>query len=229
MSWHDGPLQSWYDVHEALLKDIARVRTAARQLNPETLSTFTEQLQFFLDVLQVHSLHEDGVAFPFMEAHGIQVPASIRTEHHQESALLYDIRCALTALHALPEYQEEGIIVARVNAQLATLEEHLLAHITFEDSALIPQFEQGLELDLQKKMINRLVGETPTWIAPKLMGWMFSNISAEHGIHLLGAWLDFLPADVFAKKAAGIRAGVSPERWQWFVDQLPELEQSNGE
>ncbi|MEM8564211.1 MAG: hemerythrin domain-containing protein [Pseudomonadota bacterium] len=223
MGWNDGPLQSWYDVHEAIKTDLTALRLEADSLSAETLFPFTKHLQFFMDVLQVHSLHEDGVAFPFMTAHGINVPEQVRHEHHSEQASLYDMRTQLARLHALPETVVFAAELERLQTQLADFERHLIAHISLEDEHLIPQFESTLDVPQQQLMIIRLTGETPTWIAPSLMVWMFSNISVEHGVELLKAWQSFLPATTLQSKVSAVRAGVTPSLWAQYVDALPSL------
>ena len=64
VSWNNGPLQSWYDVHEAIENEFRHVRTMAVDPAADATASLIEVVQFFLGVLTVQSMHEDGVAFP---------------------------------------------------------------------------------------------------------------------------------------------------------------------
>ncbi|MDX1440125.1 MAG: hemerythrin domain-containing protein [Rubricoccaceae bacterium] len=223
MSWNDGPLQSWYDIHEAIRNDLRHIRAMAGDPTAEAPTSFTENVQFFLDVLTVHSMHEDGVAFPYMQRRGIEIPKRIREEHIREWSAMYDVRVTLMEIHALDEGQGSGPAYERIRTRLETLERDLLAHIEFEDDELIPQCEARLSIDEQKELVTKLVGETPTWIAPHLMWWMFSNVSLEHAAHLLEAWRSVLPHATFLEKAKAIRQGVDAPVWTALKQAVPIL------
>ena len=223
MSWNNGPLQSWYDIHEAIRNDLRHVRTMAIDPAADATTSLTEAVQFFLDVLTVHSMHEDGVAFPFMQRRGIEIPKRIREDHIREWSAAYDVRVTLMEIHALDQGQGSGSAYKRIRTSLETLEGDLLAHIEFEDNELIPQCEARLSIDEQKELVTKLVGETPTWIAPHLMSWMFSNISLEHAAHLLEAWRSVLPHATFLEKAKAIRQGVEAPAWTALKQAVPIL------
>jgi hypothetical protein len=186
-------------------------------------ASLIEAVQFFLDVLTVHSMHEDGVAFPFMQRRGIEIPKRIREDHVREWSTAYDVRVTLMEIRALDEGRDAGSAYKRVRTGLGKLEEDLLAHIEFEDGELIPQCEARLSIDEQKVLVTKLVGETPTWIAPHLMPWMFTNISPEHAAHLLKAWRSVLPHATFLAKAKAIREGVDTPVWTALKHAVPVL------
>jgi len=223
VSWNDGPLQSWYDIHEAIRNDLRHVRTMAVDPGADAGASLIEAVQFFLDVLTVHSMHEDGVAFPFMQRHGIEIPKRIREDHIREWSTAYDVRVTLMEIHALDEDCDAGSAYKRIRTDLETLEEDLLTHIEFEDRELIPQCEARLSIDDQKVLVTKLIGETPTWIAPHLMSWMFSNISLEHAAHLLEAWQSVLPHATFLEKARAIRQSVEAPIWTALKHAVPIL------
>jgi hemerythrin-like domain-containing protein len=223
MSWNNGPLQSWYDIHEAIRNDLRHVRAMAEDADTDAGAGLTEAVQFFLDVLTVHSMHEDGVAFPYMQRHGIEIPVRIREDHVREWSIVYDVRVTLMEIHALDAGRDAGSAYQRIRTALETLEKDLLAHIEFEDRELIPQCEARLTIDEQKVLVTKLVGETPTWIAPHLMSWMFSNISLEHAAYLLEAWQSVLPHTTFLAKAKAIQQGVEAPVWMALKHAVPTL------
>jgi len=226
MAWQEGPLQSWYDIHEAMRNELARVRGLASATRPEELDAvlrLTDAVQFFLDILTVHSMHEDGIIFPFMRYRGFDVPDRYREDHHRELTTVYDIRTAMIELRFHDAGQDVETALARVRALLDTVRSDLDAHLGAEEAELIPQCEQHLTRDEQIELVTRLVGETPLWLAPHLTPWMIANISPDHGAYLLDAWHTSLPAEVFRARVMAIRNGVDEARWRQLTERVPVL------
>lgn len=78
-------------------------------------------------------MHEGGVALPFMQRHGIVIPARIREDHVREWSITFDVRITLMESHALDEDRNADSAYKPIRTRLETLEEDLLAHLEFED------------------------------------------------------------------------------------------------
>lgn len=228
MSWHDGPLQSWYDIHEAMRNELADIRQKADDASADdanAMDALTESVQFFMDVLTVHSEHEDGIIFPFMRWRGLEVPDGFTTDHHREAARVYDIRVGLIALRFREVGQDTAGQLAQLRDQLAALSIDLDTHLDAEERDLIPQCEQ-LPVPDQLDLVTRMVSQTPEWIAPHLTPWMVRMISLDHQVHLLTAWSQALAPDVFAAKTDAIRAEMSDDDWEAVRSRLPALSET---
>jgi iron-sulfur cluster repair protein YtfE (RIC family) len=225
MTWRDGPLQSWFDVHEDIRHELTEIRTLAagvRGDDPDAQRMLTDRVQFFMDVLAVHSQHEDGIIFPFMRWRGLDVADHYTTEHHDEAAQIYDIRVALIAIRFREAHQEIGAALDEVRSGLAALDSALDAHLSAEEDDLIPQCE-NLPVDEQVDLVTRMVSQTPEWIAPHLTPWMVRMVSLDHQVHLLDAWSKTLAPEAFAAKAQAIRADMPQADWQALRDRVPAL------
>ena len=226
MTWHDGALQSWYDIHEALGNEVGRLCTLAREVatdDTDGLAALSDEVVFLADVLTVHSLSEDGVGFPILRQHGIDVPTWLTEDHHRELAALYDIRCACLELRYHDDDQDVAPALTRVRDLLAATEADLRAHIKVEDEQVIPLAAAKLTPDEQIRLVVTMVAHTPAWLGERLLPWMVASITRAHRIHLLKAWQQAMPPAVFEAKARTIRDGADSALWNDLVAQVPEL------
>lgn len=226
MAWHDGPLQSWYDIHEALRNEFPRLKQLAADAaidDPEALAALSDEVVFLADVLTVHSLSEDGVGFPILRHRGIKVPEQLSADHHRELAMVYNIRQACLELRFHDDDQDVLPALERIRALLDAMEADLIAHIESEDERIIPQAAARLSPEDQMELVIKMVAHTPAWLSPRLLPWMIANISHPHRVSLMRAWHDAMPAGVFAERVRLIRDGLEPEMWATLVDAVPAL------
>lgn len=227
MAWQSGPLESWFDIHEAIKNEFPRLRKMAadaRLEDADSLKTLSDEVVFFAEVLTVHSLSEDGVGFPIMRARGITVPKGLSEDHHRELTALYEIRRACLELLFHEEGQDLAEALASVRHQLAELEEDLAQHIAAEDEVIIPQAMKLFSPSEQAQLVVKMVAHTPSWLSEKVLPWMITNISSEHRVHLLEVWLENLAQQPLAEKIRTIKLGVSAELWGELTRQVPGLE-----
>lgn len=225
MAWRDGPLQSWYDLHEAIRHELAEIRTLATGVGADDVAaqrTLTDRVQFFMDALAVHSQHEDGIIFPFMRWRGLKVADSFTTDHHDEAAEIYDIRVALIGIRFREEGEDLDVALDEVRSRLEALESDLEVHLAAEEDELIPQCE-SLAVEEQIDLVTRMVTQTPEWIAPHLTPWLVRMISLDHQVHLLDAWSKALGSETFAAKARAIREEMPEADWQAIRERVPAL------
>ena len=228
MTWHEGALQSWYDIHEALRNEVPRLRAMARDATVDDtagLTALSDEVVFLADVLTVHSLSEDGVGFPILRHRGIDVPEWLTQDHHRELALLYDIRRACLELRFHEDDQDVAPALTRVRDLLEATEADLQDHIKAEDEEVIPQAAAKLSPEEQIRLVVTMVAHTPAWLGERLLPWMVASITRDHRVHLLRAWQQAMPPKVFEAKARTIRDGADATLWNDLVAEVPELAQ----
>ena len=230
MTWHEGALQSWYDIHEALSKEVPRLCAMARDVTVDDtagLTALSDEVVFLADVLTVHSLSEDGVGFPIMRHHGIDVPASLTEDHHRELTLLYDIRRACLELRYHEDDQDVAPALTRVRDLLEATNADLQAHIIVEDEQVIPQAAAKLSPEQQINLVVTMVAHTPAWLNERLLPWMVASITRDHRVHMMRAWQQAMPPKVFEMKARIIRDGANAKLWNDLVAEVPALAKIN--
>jgi hemerythrin-like domain-containing protein len=226
MTWQAGPLESWFDIHEALKNEFPRLRKMAGDVtldDADELRKLSDEIVFFAEVLTVHSLSEDGVGFPIMRNRGIDIPAALSDDHHRELEAVYDIRRSCLELLFHDADQDVSPALDRLRNRIAALEEDLAAHIRFEDDVIIPQAMEKFSRAEQAALVVKMVAHTPAWLSDKVLPWMIANISERHRVHLLEVWFDSMPGDVLRTRVRTIRNGVSPDLWKQLVEQVPRL------
>ena len=227
VAWQEGPLESWFDIHEALRNEFPRLRRLADEARLDDaagLAALSDEVVFFAEVLTVHSLSEDGVGFPIMRHRGVSVPESLSEDHHRELTAVYDIRKACLELRFHDEGQDVAPALDRVRRQLAALEKDLLAHIETEDGEVIPQTMAKLSPKEQAELVVKMVAHTPAWLNSQVFPWMMANIPSEHRVHLLKEWMGKMDPAALAKKVRLLHQGSEPALWADLVREIPELE-----
>lgn len=226
MTWVDGPMQSWFDIHEALRNGIADLRDRAHRLDVAdrlAVERFTEDVSFFMDVLIVHSKGEDGIVFPMLRDWGIDVPDEVSADHHEELVAIYDIHTAVIELRFAEPEHDTAPAMQRIRQGLDQLADDLGGHIDWEDQHLAAQVLEQLDLDQQAAILTKIHADTPAWIAPRMLPWMISSISAEHRIALLRSWIETLPPGDFERNAHLIHNGVDRDVWHELAEAVPGL------
>lgn len=226
MVWQAGPLESWFDIHEALKNEFPRLRKMAEDVALDDavgLRKLSDEVVFFAEVLTVHSLSEDGVGFPIMRRRGIDVPASITDDHYRELQAVYDMRRSCLELQFHEDGQDVSPALDRLKKQITALEEDLGAHIKYEDDVIVPQAMEKFTAEEQVMLVVKMVAHTPAWLSEKVLPWMLENISQEHRVHLLQVWTETMPDDVLKTRVQTIRNGVSADLWDDLVGRIPKL------
>ncbi|MEO1058947.1 MAG: hemerythrin domain-containing protein [Actinomycetota bacterium] len=226
MTWVDGPMQSWFDIHEAIEAGAHELRSRAHALSPsdrDEVARFADDSAFFMDVLIVHSKGEDGIVFPMLRDAGINVPEGLTAQHHDELTSIYDIQTAAIELRFADADHDVELPLTRIRDGLDALVPDLIEHIHWEDEHLAAEVLRRLTADEQVAILSKIHADTPAWLAPRLLPWMITKISAEHRVSLMRSWIGTLPAADFERNAHLIHDGVDRAVWRQLAEDVPGL------
>lgn len=219
-------MQSWFDIHEAIETGIGELRDRAHRLlasDRSAVGNFADDSAFFMDVIVAHSKGEDGIVFPMLRDAGIDVPAGLTAQHHDELTAIYDIQTAAIELRfADPDHDVEHAL-GRIRDGLDALMPELIEHIRWEDEHLAAEVLRRLDAAQQVAILTKVHAETPAWLAPRLLPWMIANITAEHRTALLRSWIGTLPPADFERNAHLIHDGVDREVWRQLAEEVTGL------
>src|SRR5436189_3279918 len=93
-----GPLNTWYDLHEALAHEATGIAAEAETLTLDGLDAFATRSWAFDRELRAHSEVEDGIMFPAMVERGGNIEMQLGQDHRDEQLAVYAVGTAL--LHA---------------------------------------------------------------------------------------------------------------------------------
>jgi hypothetical protein len=75
----------------------------------------------------------------------------------------------------------------------------------------------------QRRMLSVILAANPPEMRPVMIPWIAGSMPLERAARFLGDVQASAPPEVFAVMSAGVRAVVSPRRWDALVKRLPGL------
>lgn len=134
------PIDALYDEHEAALRELERLRVAAKSLDgPQAagLADLEAALAFLATEIRAHNAWEEDHLFPKLELYtGPQGPCMVMRAEHRQLWDLYDrVGPVLTAVKEGRATQDETAQLSRIASAIVDL---LVAHIEKENQILFP-------------------------------------------------------------------------------------------
>lgn len=213
----DGPLHTWYDLHEALSHEARGVADMAADLTVETLPAFAERFQLLADELRTHSTVEDGIVFPAVRAKGGAVAEVLTHDHEREQTLVQQVSAAVLEARALGDTS----VFATIAEGTAALRDDLLPHLEAEEEHVLPLVPTLFDHDEQAHLLTLIITLAPT--DPHLQAWVAGALTPEHREARLRGMAAALPPAAMAGIMSQIEAGVTTEVWDDIVRRTPDL------
>jgi hemerythrin-like domain-containing protein len=219
----EGPLRTWYDLHEALATEMQRLVDAAQALAPGdavSLDELTDRFRCFAGELRTHSEVEDGIMFPAIRARGGVVDDGFTEEHHHEQQLVYDASSALLESRALGAVDSLVVFADTLDR----LRDSLVRHLEAEEADVLPFVAEHFDDAAQGELLRSIIGSVPA--DPRLQPWVAAALSPEHREARIRNMAAALPPETFAAVMRQIRDGVPRDVWADIVARAPELASS---
>ncbi|KAK3247543.1 hypothetical protein CYMTET_42962 [Cymbomonas tetramitiformis] len=204
-----NPIDHIFQFHRALRRDMASIVRESRRLQEahqreaaggteekveqrlsEEVAAFRGRFQFLMGIYQTHSVAEDRIVFPALEAVEAlhNVSHSYTLDHAQESELFADLSQLLT-LMTTAEVQvdavERGRQFARLQGMCTALHSCLTKHLDCEDSELWPLFTSHFSIAAQQQIVGRIVGHSSAELLQAMLPWVTSALSPAEQGHMI--------------------------------------------
>lgn len=213
----DGPLHTWYDLHEALSHEARAVADLAAELTTDSLPAFAERFQLLADELRTHSTVEDGIMFPAVRAKGGPVADVLTHDHEREQTLVQHLSAAVLEARALGDTS----VFATIADGTASLRDDLLPHLEAEEEHVLPLVPTLFDHDEQAHLLTLIITLAPT--DPHLQAWVAGALTPEHRETRLRGMAAALPPAAMAGIMRQIEDGVTAEVWDDIVRRTPDL------
>ena len=222
-----NPMEMYIWFHDAILRELAGVEDAARNLNREKsdeIEEFGEHISWFHSVTKEHERAEETILFPALERRYTKVAASYEFDHdYFEPNYFGEINACVEALSRAHDNDERIAQATRIHRQSVALNEVMRLHITKENELLLPVIGSEFNVDEQIDIATRM----GALFDPKLMGevsvWMYRGQNGSDRENFLRFLIRALPDEAFGK-LAGVLSGIGPAtEWASFESRIPEL------
>lgn len=212
-----GPLTTWYDMHEALGHEVRALADLAVGISGEGLDGFVRRFGAFDAELRNHSEVEDAIMFPAVVEGGGTVPDDLFAQHRDEQLVVYELGTAVMAARGRPD----DASLAALTPATASLRDSLLAHLRYEEDAVLGQVDALFKHDRQAQLLRTIIAAMPP--DPGMQPWVAAALTPEH----LEARLRNMAASLGHEALVGvltqIHDGVDAATWAEVQVRTPDL------
>jgi hemerythrin-like domain-containing protein len=221
----EGPLRSWYDIHDALRHEVEALVTEANALTDDatTLDAFDQRVEFLRRMLSAHSTAEDAVMFPSMARRGLAVDERFRAEHLTEVGSIYDLHRNAVQARFITDPVESVAALARIVAGTQRLQAGLEGHLTAEEEQLLPAVLDAFSEDEQLTLLHSILASNPGDVKLQMIPWIVGAVPIPHAAEFLDDVHVSAGDAGFAFVATLVHDDVPADRWDALVELLPAL------
>jgi len=181
------PIDHIFQFHNALRHELRRLENDILAISTEGTNDDDERLVRMIDgrfvflrgVYEAHSMSEDDIVFPALEAKSAlhNVSHSYTLDHKQEAELMHDIVTLIGEMRASftgdgkAKGFREGLVESLQQACVA-MRVSLETHVAKEESELWPLFEKHFSFEEQEKIVGQIIGRTGAEVLRSMLSWV---------------------------------------------------------
>mmetsp|Transcript_36701 Transcript_36701/g.59292 ORF Transcript_36701/g.59292 Transcript_36701/m.59292 type:complete len:814 (-) Transcript_36701:151-2592(-) len=187
------PLDVIIVIHEAIRAEFKSLQDESRHLDPfndDELQHIGERFQLLSRVVREHSIGEDQVFFPALDAkmrergqYGVAVSPSFSLDHDCEKELFERLHHvfsrAVAAASTGDEFSEVQDLVMQVRQLTSALHASLGHHLEKEEEELLPQLRSFFSTDEQEGLMGRIIGHRPSAMLEQMLPWLVQTLSGQ--------------------------------------------------
>lgn len=192
-SWHSPPLDRPVDEilhwHKAIKKELIDIADAARRIQLSgdfsDLSAFNKRLQFIAEVCIFHSIAEDKVIFPAVDAE-----LSFAQEHAEEESEFDKFRCLIESIENDGAHSSSSEFCSK----LCSHADHIMAiidkHFKNEELQVLPLARKHFSPKRQRELLYQSLCVMPLRLIECVLPWLVGSLTEEearsflHNMHM---------------------------------------------
>jgi hypothetical protein len=213
----EGPLKTWYDLHEALGHEVRALADLATGITGAGVDGFAKRFGAFDAELRNHSEVEDGIMFPAIVAAGGSVPQHLLDEHRDEQLRVYELGSAIMAVKG----RGDDASLAALAPLASSLRDGLLAHLQAEEDEVLGEVDQLFDTDQQSQLLRTIIASMPP--DPGMQPWVAAALTPEHLEARLRNMATSLGHDALVGVLTQIHDGVDAKTWSVVESRTPDL------
>lgn len=188
-SLHDRPVDEILHWHKAIKKELIDIAEAARRIQLSgdfsDISAFNKRLQFIAEVCIFHSIAEDKVIFPAVDAE-----LSFAQEHAEEESEFDKFRCLIESI----ENDGANSSSSEFCSKLCSHADHIMAiiekHFKNEELQVLPLARKHFSPKRQRELLYQSLCVMPLRLIECVLPWLVGSLTEEesksflHNMHM---------------------------------------------
>ena len=181
------PIDHIFQFHNALRHELHRLEqdvlaissTGTEERDARLVRMIDGRFVFLRGVYEAHSMSEDDIVFPALEAKSAlhNVSHSYTLDHKQEAELIKTIVDLVAEMRATVATDGKGKgfrdgLVAEIQQGFAAMRVSLETHVAKEEAELWPMFERHFSFEEQEKIVGLIIGRTGAEVLRSMLIWV---------------------------------------------------------
>ncbi|KAJ8445600.1 hypothetical protein Cgig2_018541 [Carnegiea gigantea] len=172
------PIDEILHWHRAIEWELSEIAEAARkiQLNGEfsDLSTFNERLHFIAEVCIFHSIAEDKVIFPAVDAE-----LSFAQEHADEECAFEKLRCLIEDIQIVGAESSLADFYSKLCSHADQIMDTLQQHFHNEEVQVLPLARKLFSPQRQRELLYQSLSVMPLRLIERVLPWLVGSLAEE--------------------------------------------------
>ncbi|XP_020264959.1 zinc finger protein BRUTUS [Asparagus officinalis] len=165
----------WHSAIKNELNDIAKeARKIQLSGDFSDLSAFNARLQFIADVCIFHSIAEDQVIFPAVDAE-----VSFVQEHAEEERQFNKFRCLIEEMQAAGANSTSADFYSKLCLHADQIMDTILKHFHNEEAEVLPLARKHFSQKNQRELLYRSICVMPLRLLERVLPWLVAKLSDE--------------------------------------------------
>ncbi|KAJ8548283.1 hypothetical protein K7X08_030752 [Anisodus acutangulus] len=164
--------------HKAIRKELNEITEAAREIKSRgdfsDLSAFNQRLQFIAEVCIFHSIAEDKVIFPAVDAE-----ISFAQEHAEEENEFDKFRCLIESVQTAGSNSTSVEFYSKLCSQADHIMETVERHFCNEEAQVLPLARKHFSPKRQRELLYQSLCVMPLRLIECVLPWLVGSLSEE--------------------------------------------------
>jgi hypothetical protein len=218
-----NPAQGIRFIHIALMREVREIEAQAHEAeSPDELKALGERVAALALTNKLHTDGEEDGMYAELELKAPHVRSAYLHDHHEDHQLFGDLQQRIAAAREATGTTRAGL-VAGVRRQSIALTEHMIPHVTKEDTLITPLICELFTPAEQGAQIGKMMGRFPPDVMARLMPWLIAKIDHEDRVAYMSMIQKVMPPDRFGVACGWIKGGVAADVWTAICARVPGL------
>ncbi|GMY18394.1 zinc finger protein BRUTUS-like [Fagus crenata] len=179
--------------HNAIKKELNDIAEAARKIQLSgdfsDLFAFNKRLQFIAEVCIFHSIAEDKVIFPAVDAE-----LSFAQEHAEEKIQFDKLRCLIERIQSAEANSTSAEFCTKLCSQADQIMDNIQKHFHDEEVQVLPLARKHFSPQRQRELLYQSLCVMPLKLIECVLPWLVGSVSDEEARSLLQNMYNAAPA-----------------------------------
>ncbi|XP_065880980.1 zinc finger protein BRUTUS-like [Euphorbia lathyris] len=179
--------------HAAIRRELTDIADAARKIQLSgdfsDLSAFNKRLQFIAEVCIFHSIAEDKVIFPAVDAE-----LSFAQEHAEEQIQFDKLRCLIENIQSAGANESFTEFHKKLCLQAHYIMDSIQKHFQNEEAQVLPLARKHFNAKRQRELLYQSLCVMPLKLIERVLPWLVGSLSEEEAKTFLQNTLMAAPA-----------------------------------